>query len=111
MWFAFCFYIGLVFVLHLTANNEIFTLFAILGPVKSAQMTYNAEGKSKGIATVIFASHGHSAKAISEFQNRTFDGRVREMIKQKPMRIEVILNPEAAAAALHARYLRRLDAF
>ena len=59
----------------------------ITGPVKSAQLNYNAEGKSKGVATVVFTRHGDAAKALSEYNGRKLDDR--------PMRIELIVNPEA----------------
>ena len=63
----------------------------LIGTVRSAQLNYNAEGKSKGIATVVFSKKGDASKAFAEYNNRTLDGR--------PMKIELIVNPEAAAAA------------
>ena len=59
-----------------------------VGPVKSAQLNYNAEGKSKGVATVIFHKAGDAAKAFAEYNNRTLDNR--------PMKVELIVNPESA---------------
>nr|KAJ3418257.1 hypothetical protein HK105_000138 [Polyrhizophydium stewartii] len=60
-------------------------------PVRSAQLNYNAEGKSKGVANVVFSKHGDAARAFAEYNGRTLDDR--------PMRIELVVNPEAPAIA------------
>lgn len=58
------------------------------GPVKSAQLNYNADGKSKGIANVVFVKSGDAHKAFTEYHNRPLDN--------KPMKIELIINPDSA---------------
>ncbi|OAJ42365.1 hypothetical protein BDEG_25820 [Batrachochytrium dendrobatidis JEL423] len=67
-------------------------LFSRIGPLRSAQLNYNSEGKSKGSATVIFNKHGDASKAFAEYNNRTLD--------ERPMKIELIVNPGAPALRL-----------
>ncbi|KAJ1344536.1 hypothetical protein BSLG_000060 [Batrachochytrium salamandrivorans] len=62
------------------------------GPLRSAQLNYNSEGKSKGAATVVFSKHGDAARACTEYNNRTLD--------ERPMKIELIVNPDAPALRL-----------
>ncbi|KAJ3251680.1 hypothetical protein HK103_002203 [Boothiomyces macroporosus] len=73
------------------SQNDVKELFSRIGPVKSAQLNYNAEGKSKGVATVIFAKSGDASKAYNEYHNRPLDN--------KPMKIELIINPNSAKIA------------
>ncbi|KAL2917628.1 RNA-binding RNA annealing protein [Polyrhizophydium stewartii] len=72
-------------------ERDVRELFARIGPVRSAQLNYNAEGKSKGVANVVFSKHGDAARAFAEYNGRTLDDR--------PMRIELVVNPEAPAIA------------
>ena len=58
------------------------------GPVRSAQLNFNQEGKSKGVATVVFSKAGDAHKAFQEYNNRPLD--------QKPMKIELMINPESS---------------
>jgi THO complex subunit 4 len=53
-------------------------------------MNYNSEGKSKGIATVVFQRPGDAGKAYQEYHNRTLDSRA--------MKIELIVNPDVIKA-------------
>eukprot|EP00842_Homolaphlyctis_polyrhiza_P001822 jgi/Hompol1/2640/HPOL_000479-RA len=62
------------------------------GDLRSAQLNYSADGKSKGVATVIFKKHGDAARAFAEYNNRTLD--------DKPMRIELVVNPDVASRRL-----------
>ena len=55
--------------------------------MKACSLNYNAEGKSKGVANVVFTRTGDGVKAVKEYNNRTFDGR--------PMKIELVLAPNA----------------
>ena len=64
------------------------------GPVRSAQLNYNAEGKSKGVANVVYSRSGDAAKAVKEYNTRTFDGR--------PMKIELIISADAAVVSVPA---------
>lgn len=59
-----------------------------IGPVRSAQLNFNEHGKSKGVANVIFVKAGDAHKAYQEYHNRPLDN--------KPMKIELIINPESA---------------
>jgi THO complex subunit 4 len=57
------------------------------GPIKSASLNYDKDGKSKGVANVIFHKAGDANKAVKEYHGRTFDNR--------PMRIELIFEANA----------------
>ncbi|KAK4688439.1 hypothetical protein P7C73_g1671, partial [Tremellales sp. Uapishka_1] len=46
-----------------------------VGPVKHAQITYNAGGKSTGVATVLFKNRGDGNKAHAAYHNRMIDNR------------------------------------
>jgi THO complex subunit 4 len=69
-------------------QNDVRELFARIGPVKQAQLNYDANGKSKGIANVTFAKPGDAQKSFNEYNNRPLDNR--------PMKIELIINPDHA---------------
>jgi hypothetical protein len=50
-------------------------LFAqTVGPVKNVTLTYDSNGKSKGLATVIFQKASDGAKAFQQYNNRLIDG-------------------------------------
>ncbi|KAI8893574.1 hypothetical protein BC833DRAFT_531636, partial [Globomyces pollinis-pini] len=68
------------------SQSDVRELFARIGPVRSAQLNYNQDGKSKGVATVIFSKLGDAHKAYTEYHNRPLDNR--------PMKIELIINPD-----------------
>jgi THO complex subunit 4 len=69
-------------------QNDVKELFARIGPVKSAQLNYDSNGKSKGVANVTFVKAGDAQKAFNEYHNRPLDN--------KPMKIELIINPDSA---------------
>lgn len=71
------------------SQQDVLQLFSQIGKVRSAQLNYDANGRSKGVATVIFQRPGDAERAIKEYNSRTLDNR--------PMRIEVILDPAAVA--------------
>ena len=50
-------------------------------------MNFNEKGVSKGVATVLFVRPGDAHKAFQEYNNHPLDN--------KPMRIEMIINPES----------------
>lgn len=58
-------------------------------------MNYNADGKSKGVANVLFARSGDAHKAYTEYHNRPLDNR--------PMKIELVINPETVKVRLESR--------
>ncbi|TFK51153.1 hypothetical protein OE88DRAFT_1630432 [Heliocybe sulcata] len=50
-------------------------LFAsTVGPLRAIQLSYDASGRSKGIATVHFQKHGDGTKAFQQYNNRLIDG-------------------------------------
>jgi THO complex subunit 4 len=56
--------------------------------VRSAQLNFNQDGKSKGVANVVFVKAGDAHKAFQEYNNRPLD--------EKPMKIELMINPESS---------------
>ncbi|KAI8816363.1 uncharacterized protein EV422DRAFT_545740 [Fimicolochytrium jonesii] len=73
-------------------QEDVHELFTRIGPVRSAQLNYDAQGRSKGVATVIFNRARDAATAIREYHNRALDN--------KPMKIELIVRADAAAAPI-----------
>ncbi|KAK6910721.1 hypothetical protein I203_104753 [Kwoniella mangroviensis CBS 8507] len=58
-----------------------------VGPVRTVQMSYNATGKSTGVATVVFKNRGDANKAHAAC----------EMIdNQRPMKVEIAIDPNQA---------------
>ncbi|KAJ3002938.1 hypothetical protein HKX48_002020, partial [Thoreauomyces humboldtii] len=72
-------------------ENDVLELFSQIGPVRSAQLNYDASGRSKGVATVLFRDPTNASKAIREYHNRSLDN--------KPMRIELVVRADAAGSA------------
>ncbi|KAJ5279235.1 mRNA export protein mlo3 [Penicillium angulare] len=68
--------------------KEYFTKCA--GPVKRVMLTYNQNGTSRGIASIIFAKADTAAKAAKELNGLLVDGR--------PMKIEVVFDASHAPA-------------
>ncbi|KAJ3090207.1 hypothetical protein HK102_004413 [Quaeritorhiza haematococci] len=71
-------------------QQDVFELFSQVGPVSSATLNYDANGRSKGSATVLFQRNGDALAAVREYHNRTLDGR--------PMKIEIIMSGTIAAS-------------
>lgn len=67
-------------------QQEYFTKSA--GPVKRVMLTYNQNGTSRGIASIVFSKPDTAGKAAKDLNGLLVDGR--------PMKIEVIVD------ALHA---------
>ncbi|GMK57321.1 hypothetical protein CspeluHIS016_0401550 [Cutaneotrichosporon spelunceum] len=67
-----------------------------VGPVRTLHMAYTANGKSSGSATVIFKNRGDANKAHSTYHNRMVDN-------QRPMKVEIAIDPNAVASSLAAR--------
>ncbi|PPR06813.1 hypothetical protein CVT26_003839 [Gymnopilus dilepis] len=57
-----------------------------VGPLRDITLSYDASGRSKGIATVVFQKKGDGAKAFQQYNNRLIDGK-------RPMKIEMVLDP------------------
>lgn len=53
------------------------------GPVKKVMLTYNQNGTSRGIASIIFAKADTAAKAAKELNGLNVDGR--------PMKVRTIV--------------------
>ncbi|RUP47982.1 hypothetical protein BC936DRAFT_145111 [Jimgerdemannia flammicorona] len=62
-----------------------------IGPLRKVQLNYDQNGKSKGQATIIFQRARDGAAAFDKFHNVTLDNR--------PMKIEILLNPSTALLA------------
>ncbi|RXW16879.1 hypothetical protein EST38_g8975 [Candolleomyces aberdarensis] len=60
-----------------------------IGPVREVTLSYNAQGKSKGTATVLFSRKGDANKAYQQYNNRLIDGN-------QPMKIDLIVDPVRA---------------
>ncbi|GAA6040678.1 hypothetical protein JCM8097_000872 [Rhodosporidiobolus ruineniae] len=52
--------------------RELFT--STVGPVRRVELSYNPQGKSKGVATVLFNRAEHATKAYQEYNKRLIDG-------------------------------------
>eukprot|EP00501_MAST-03F_sp_TOSAG23-6_P001298 GSMAST32.ASY1.ANO1.1346.1 assembled CDS len=63
-------------------SDDIKELFQNIGPVKNAQVYFDRNGVSKGIAEVVFRHKADALKSISEFDARELDG--------KPMKITLL---------------------
>ncbi|KAL4802176.1 hypothetical protein BDV18DRAFT_164349 [Aspergillus unguis] len=68
--------------------KEYFTKSA--GPVKRVMLTYNQNGTSRGIASIVFSKPDTAAKAAKDLNGLLVDGR--------PMKIEVIVDASHAPA-------------
>ncbi|GAA5840705.1 hypothetical protein JCM11251_004186 [Rhodosporidiobolus azoricus] len=52
--------------------RELFT--STVGPVRRVELSYNPQGKSKGIATVLFNKAESATKAYEQYNKRLIDG-------------------------------------
>jgi len=62
-----------------------------VGPLREVNLHYDANGRSKGVASVIFQKKGDGNKAYQQYNNRLIDGK-------RPMKIEVVVDPSRLAA-------------
>ncbi len=53
-------------------TQELFT--STVGPTKEVNLSYDASGRSKGVAAVTFLKKGDANKAYSQYHNRLIDG-------------------------------------
>ncbi|GAA5827944.1 hypothetical protein JCM5353_007752 [Sporobolomyces roseus] len=61
-----------------------------VGTVRSVNLSYNAQGKSKGIATIQFHKAESATAAYQQYNKRLIDGK-------RPMKVEIIIDPSRAA--------------
>jgi len=64
---------------------------ATVGALREVNLHYDASGRSKGVASVIFQKKGDGNKAYQQYNNRLIDGK-------RPMKIEVVVDPSRLAA-------------
>ncbi|KAI0074100.1 hypothetical protein K474DRAFT_1602124 [Panus rudis PR-1116 ss-1] len=76
--------------------KELFT--TTVGPCRDVTLHYDANGRSKGVASVQFTRKGDGTKAFQQYNNRLIDGK-------RPMKIEIVVDPTkpAPAASLVSR--------
>ncbi|KAJ7064931.1 hypothetical protein C8F01DRAFT_1128790 [Mycena amicta] len=63
-----------------------------VGALREVTLHYDAAGRSKGVATVVFNKKGDGNRAYAQYNNRLIDGR-------RPMKIEIVMDPTKAPAA------------
>ncbi|KAJ7927459.1 hypothetical protein B0H13DRAFT_1970453 [Mycena leptocephala] len=61
-----------------------------VGPLREVTLHYDAAGRSKGVATVLFSKKGDGNRAFQQYNNRLIDGR-------RPMKIEIVVDPSRPA--------------
>ncbi|KAJ7104503.1 hypothetical protein B0H15DRAFT_810343 [Mycena belliarum] len=61
-----------------------------VGPLREVTLHYDATGRSKGVATVLFSKKGDGNRAFQQYNNRLIDGR-------RPMKIEIVVDPSRPA--------------
>jgi len=62
-----------------------------VGPLREVNLHYDANGRSKGVASVVFQKKGDGNRAYQQYNNRLIDGK-------RPMKIEVVVDPSRLAA-------------
>ena len=45
-----------------------------VGPLREVTLHYDASGRSKGVATVVFSKKGDGNRAFAQYNNRLIDG-------------------------------------
>ncbi|CAK5274811.1 unnamed protein product, partial [Mycena citricolor] len=63
-----------------------------IGALREVTLHYDANGRSKGVATVQFIKKGDGNRAFKEYNNRLIDGR-------RPMKIEIVMDPSRVPPA------------
>ncbi|KAK7044572.1 RRM domain-containing protein [Favolaschia claudopus] len=61
-----------------------------VGPLREVTLHYDANGRSKGVATVVFNKKSDGNRAFAQYNNRLIDGR-------RPMKIEIVVDPSRPA--------------
>ena len=73
--------------------KELFT--STVGPLRTVELSHDAKGHSKGIASIVFSRAGDGQKAYNMYNSRLIDGK-------RAMKIEIIVDP-ARAVPLSSR--------
>jgi len=60
---------------HAVTEADVREIFSKIGKVKKAIVHYNAQGKSRGTAIVIFANPASAIKAVTEYHQAEVDGK------------------------------------
>nr|GAT51604.1 predicted protein [Mycena chlorophos] len=72
-------------------ENQVKELFqTTVGQLREVTLHYDSNGRSKGVATVVFNKKGDGNRAHAQYNNRLIDGR-------RPMKIEIVMDPTKAA--------------
>ncbi|KAJ7512725.1 hypothetical protein B0H11DRAFT_1947093 [Mycena galericulata] len=75
-------------------ETEVEELFRkTIGPLRESFLIYNSQGKSKGMAVVVFQRPGDAAIARSKYDGKVVDGRL-------PIKIEVIVESGVAIPSI-----------
>ncbi|KAF7325873.1 RRM domain-containing protein [Mycena kentingensis (nom. inval.)] len=61
-----------------------------VGALREVTLHYDANGRSKGTATVVFKQKGDGNRAFTQYNNRLIDGK-------RPMKIEIVSDPAKPA--------------
>ncbi|KAH8829381.1 hypothetical protein DL96DRAFT_1597911 [Flagelloscypha sp. PMI_526] len=57
-----------------------------VGPLREVNLNHDANGRSKGIASITFQRKGDASKAFEAYNNRLIDGK-------RAMKIEIVMDP------------------
>ncbi|KIJ59391.1 hypothetical protein HYDPIDRAFT_100831 [Hydnomerulius pinastri MD-312] len=88
-------------------ETEVEELFKkTVGPLKEAFLIYNSQGRSKGMAVVVFQRAGDAAVARTKYDGKFIDGR-------RPIKIEIVVDsnnavPTAPSSQTQPSLLNRL---
>lgn len=61
------------------SEEDLQQLFGAVGDLKSCELDYDKEGKSKGSGSVVFVNYNDAIKAIEEYNDRELDGKAMKI--------------------------------
>jgi len=61
------------------SDQDIKELFSEFGSLKSASIHYNAQGKSMGVAHLVYGRHADAMKAVKQYNGVALDGRTMKL--------------------------------
>lgn len=76
-------------------EKDLKELFSEIGPIHSASLNFDQNGRSKGSGQVIFKNKNDASRAAEKYNNVTLDGRA--------MKIEIVLSTAAIPTSLNSR--------